>query len=115
MSNTIQMTLLFPLVFAVLLATLQWAMISWAEATALAAAQDAARISAAHDSTTQAGNSAAAKAADNGSLTDIRTTINRDPTATTATITATAITVIPGYRHTITKTAQAPTQHITRP
>jgi len=114
MSNTIQMTLLFPLVFGVLLATLQWAMISWADATALAAAQDAARITAAHNSTTTAGNTAATTAADNGSLSNIHITIQRGATATTATITGTALTVIPGFHHTIAKTAQAPTQRITQ-
>ena len=114
MSNTIQLTLLFPLIFAVLLLTLQWAMISWADATALAAAQDAARITAAHNSTTTAGNTAAVNAADNGSLTDIHITINRGATATTASITATALTVIPGFHHSVTKTAQAPTQRITQ-
>ena len=114
MSNTIQLTLLFPLLFAVLLLTLQWAMISWAEATALAAAQDAARITAAHNSTITAGHTTATAAANNGSLTGIHITINRGAAATTATISATALTVIPGYRHSITKTAQAPTQRITQ-
>ena len=114
MSNTIQMTLLFPLIFAVLLLTLQWAMISWADATALAAAQDAARITAAHNSTTTAGNAAATTAADNGSLRNLHVTISRGATATTATVTGTTLTVIPGYHHTIRKTAQAPTQRITQ-
>ncbi|WP_158600716.1 TadE/TadG family type IV pilus assembly protein [Tessaracoccus antarcticus] len=114
MSNTIQMTLLFPLVFAVLLSTLQWAMVSWADATALAAAQDAARITAAHNSTTAAGNTAATSAAGNGSITGIQISIQRGATATTATVTGTALTVIPGFHHTITKTAQAPTQRITQ-
>lgn len=114
MSNTIQMTLIFPLAFTVLLATLQWAMIAWADATALAAAQDAARISAAHNSTITAGTTAAHAAADNGSLTNIHTTINQGGTTTTATVTGTALSVIPGYHHTVTKTAHAPTQHITQ-
>ncbi|GAB3821940.1 hypothetical protein GCM10028820_31570 [Tessaracoccus terricola] len=113
MSNSVQMTLMFPLVLGVLLTTLQWAMISWANATALAAAQDGARTAAAQYATTEAGRTTAAAASNNGSLTNITITINRSPTQTTATVTGTALSIIPGYRPTITKTAQSPTERIT--
>lgn len=114
MSSSVQTTLLFPLVFAMFLATLQWAMIAWADATALAAAQDGARIAAAMHSNAAAGQAEAASAADNGSLTAVAATINRGPNNTTATVTGTALSVIPGYTPTITKTAQAPTERLTQ-
>ncbi|MCC2592479.1 pilus assembly protein [Tessaracoccus sp. OS52] len=114
MSSSVQLTLLFPLVFAAFLATLQWAMITWADATALAAAQDGARLAAARHSTAAAGQAAAAAAANNGSLTAVTTTINRGPTQTAATVTGTALSIIPGYTPTITKSAQAPTERLTQ-
>ena len=114
MSNSVQLTLLFPLVFSVLLLTLQWAMISWADATALAAAQDGARTAAAMNSSAAAGEAVATAAAGNGSLADVRAAVNRGAAATTVTVSGTALSLIPGYQRTITKTAQAPTQRITQ-
>lgn len=107
------MTLMFPLVLGVLLATLQWAMISWADATALAAAQDGARTAAAQHATAAAGRNTATTATNNGSLTNVTITINRGPTQTAATVTGTALSIIPGYQPSITKTAHAPTERIT--
>lgn len=42
LSGSVQLTLLFPLAVLVLLATLQWSLLLWAEAVARAAAQDSA-------------------------------------------------------------------------
>ena len=114
MSNTIQWALLFPLVFGVLMLTLQWAMISWADATALAAAQDGARITAARNSTIAAGVQAATTAANNGSFTGIQVNTTRGATTTIVEVSGTAVSVIPGYSPLIHKSAQAPTQRITQ-
>ena len=43
LSGSVQVTLLLPLAMLVLLATLQWSLLLWAESTAMAAAQDSGR------------------------------------------------------------------------
>lgn len=113
LTNSTQAVLVFPLVFGALLLTLQWAMTTWAETTALAAAQDAARAASAIGANTTAGQQAGGQAASNGSLDDVHITVTKGPTTTTATITANSITVIPGWQPAITKTAQAPTERLT--
>ena len=46
LSGSVQVTLLLPLAILVLLAALQWALLLWAESTAMAVAQDSARAAA---------------------------------------------------------------------
>lgn len=109
-----QVTLLFPVAFGILLLTLQWAMVSWAGATALAAAQDGARAAALLNGSETVGESLAREATANGSLDGVEVGISRGAVRTTATVTGTAPSVLPGYTPAIRKTAEAPTQRLTR-
>ena len=113
LSSSVLTTLLFPLVLSALWLAMQWAMLSWANATALAAAQDGARTAAALDSTAAQGQTVAATAADNGSITDLSVSASRAATLTTVTVTGRALQVIPGFPADIQVTATAPTQRLT--
>ncbi|RMB60114.1 pilus assembly protein [Tessaracoccus antarcticus] len=115
LSNGVQVTLLFPLAFGVLLLTLQWAMVSWAGATALAAAQDGARSAAAINGSAPAGQSTALAAADNGSLLGLDVTVTRTADRTTVTVSGLAPSVLPGFTSRVSKNAQVPTERLTGP
>jgi hypothetical protein len=92
---------------------MQWAMLTWAHATAQAAAQDGARAAAALNATTTHGYATAQAAADNGSIDNLHVTAHRAARLTTVTITGTALQVIPGFPVTIQVTATSPTQRLT--
>lgn len=114
LSNGVQLTLLFPLAFSVLLLTLQWALATWASATALAAAQDAARAAAAHQASGTTAHQIGMDAADNGSLTDVGVAVDQGPVQTKVTVTGRAVSVIPGWDPVITETSRRPTERLTR-
>lgn len=114
LSGSVQAALLFPLILLPLLLGLQWALHSWANATALAAAQDAARASAAFGATIADGEAAARLALDNASTTSQQIHITRGATSTQATVRVEAMTVVPLWDATITISATAPTQRITQ-
>ncbi len=114
LSNGVQLTLLFPLAFGVLLLTLQWALLAWSDASALAAAQDGARASAVINGSAAAGESVAREAADNGSLENVEVLVSRGGTRTTVTVWGTAPTLLPGVRPAVSKTAEVPTERLTR-
>lgn len=114
LSNGVQVTLLFPLAFGILLLTLQWAMVAWADATALAAAQDGARVAAVINGSEAAGESLAREAAENGSLNGVAVAVTRGAARTTATVTGSASSVLPGYTATVRKTAEVPTERLTQ-
>ena len=114
LSNGVQLTLLFPLAFGVLLLTLQWAMVAWADASALSAAQDGARVAAVLNGSTTAGESAARDAASNGSLEHVHVQVSRDATRTTVTVQGTPPSLIPGITPSVSKTAAVPTERLTR-
>lgn len=114
LSSGVQVTLLFPVAFSVLLLALQWAFVSWADATALAAAQDGARVAAAHRGDAASGNSAAALAADNGALEAVTVAVERGSRSTTVTVSGRAVSVVPGWAPMVTKIATHPTQRLTR-
>ncbi|MGO1383935.1 MAG: hypothetical protein ACTHWA_11705 [Arachnia sp.] len=112
LSNGVQVTLLFPIAFGVLLLTLQWALMAWAGASALAAAQDGARTSAVISGTASAGESVAKQAASNGSLENVEVDASRGAIRTTVTVRGTAPSLIPGLRPTVSKTAEVPTERL---
>lgn len=114
LSTGVQVALLFPLAFGVLLLALQWAMLSWAEATALAAAQDGARVAAGFNGSPGHGSTTAASAADNGSLSDVQVAVERGPARTTVTVTGSAVSVLPGLVPQVSKSAELPTERLTR-
>ena len=113
LSGGVQLTLLFPLAFGVLLLTLQWAMVSWAESSALAAAQDGARTSAAVSGSVAAGETVARDAASNGSLENLRVTVTRGSTTTTVRVEGAAPSLLPGYKPMVSRTAEVPTERLT--
>lgn len=113
LSSSVLASILFPLAISILWLAMQWAMLTWAHATAQAAAQDGARAAAALDATTNHGHTAAASAADNGALDSYTISAQRGTITTTVTVTGTAHRVIPGFPVTINVTATAPTQRIT--
>ncbi len=115
LNNGVQLTLLFPLAFGILLLTLQWAMVSWANSSALAAAQDGARVAAAINGSASAGESVAREAAENGSLDSVAVSVSRGPTRTSLTVSGSAASVIPGIHPVVRKTAEVPTERLTRP
>ncbi len=114
LSGSVLTTILFPLVAAALWLAMQWAMITWAHATALAAAQDGARTTAALGATPGQGRTAALQAAGNGSLNQITIDATRGSTLTSVTVTGDALRVIPGFPVHIDVTATAPTQRLTQ-
>lgn len=108
------MALLFPVAFSVLLLALQWAFVSWADATALAAAQDGARTAAGHGGTAAGGARVASMAADNGSLIGADVDVERGAVRTTVTVSGSSVSVVPGWAPEITKSAEVPTERLTR-
>ena len=110
-----QVTLLLPFVLGIFLLALQWAMFSWAETTAQAAAQDGARAAAALNGDAGHGRSVALSAADNGSLEQLAADVRRGPRITSATVSGRALGVIPLFPTTISVTADAPTERLTQP
>lgn len=114
LSNGVQLTLLFPVAFGVLLLTLQWALLAWSDASALAAAQDGARVSALLNGSVAAGESVAREAAANGSLENIEVIVLRDATRTTVTVRGTSPSLLPGVTNAVHKTVDVPTERLTR-
>ena len=84
-----------------------------AEATALAAAQEAARTAAVHDGSEADGRASGAEAAGNGALTRVRVVVDRGPRQTTATVTGSAVVVL--WPRAISQTATAATERVTAP
>ncbi|MDO5736305.1 MAG: pilus assembly protein [Propionibacteriaceae bacterium] len=115
LNNGVQYALLFPVALGILLLTLQWAMVSWADSTALAAAQDGARVAALANGSAVAGESIALDAAQNGSLNGVAVAITRGATRTSVTVTGSATSVLPGFAPQVSKTAEVATERLTRP
>ncbi|TRY17251.1 pilus assembly protein [Tessaracoccus rhinocerotis] len=114
LSGGVQVALLFPVAFSVLLLALQWAFVSWADATALAAAQDGARVAAGFEGNADAGDRVASEAADNGSLTAMTVYVQRGAVLTTVTVSGRSVSVVPGWAPLVTKSAEFPTERLTR-
>ena len=113
LSGSVQVTLLLPLVFGIFMLTLQWAMTFWAQTTAHAAAEDAARAAAAYGGTEDDGLQAASEGTGNGSLQDVSATVHRRATTTSAAVSGRALTVVPFFPTQIHAEATAPTERIT--
>ncbi|GAB3821661.1 hypothetical protein GCM10028820_30600 [Tessaracoccus terricola] len=113
LSSGVQVAVLFPVAFSVLLLALQWAFVSWADATALAAAQDGARAAAGFRGSAAAGDRVALDAADNGSLTQLAVDVERGGAHTVVTVSGRAVSVVPGWAPLVTKSAEVPTERLT--
>lgn len=110
LSNSVQVAVLLPFSFAVLLAVLQWAMVSWAEATALSAAQHGAAVAAALDGSAAAGEAAATGAARTAALQSVSVTVERGGATTTATVSGRALVVV--WPRDVTRTVVVPTERL---
>ena len=115
-STSIQMVLLMPALFAVMLLGMQAALHYHARTLAIAAAQEGARAAGAQggtkaDGITTAMTYLAATAGDSLTVTGVI----GSRTATTATITVrgTALSVLPGWTPTITQSASVPVERTT--
>ena len=111
MSGSVQVTLLLPLAMLVLLAALQWSLLSWAESTAMAAAQDSARAAAVLGSV-EDGREAGRRALFNSALGDATVKVDRAAAFTTAVVEGTAIRVLPMVDVTVHQVARVPTERI---
>ncbi|HMR47903.1 MAG TPA: hypothetical protein PKE40_00915 [Arachnia sp.] len=112
LSNSVQLTVLFPLAFVVFLAVVQWALVSWASASALAAAQDGAAVAAAWDGSEASGHEAAVLAADNGSMASFSVDVRRETQRTVVTVRGTAHTLLPDLLGSVEKSITRPTERL---
>ena len=111
LSGSVQVTLLLPLAILVLLAALQWALLLWAESTAMAAAQDSARAAPVLGGSLVAdGREAGKRAIFNTAISDVTVTVDRAPTFTIAVVEGTAIRVLPMVNVTVRQEARVPTE-----
>lgn len=113
MSSSVQAALLLPLAIGLLVGLVQWALVAWAESTALAAAQQGAAVAAAEGSSEGAGEAAALEVAGNGSLSGATATVRDGGRHTTATVTGRAVVVLWPFE--VSKTMVATTERVTEP
>ncbi len=106
------MVVLLPLLFTVMFLGVQAAMYYYAGTIALAAAQDGARAAAGLDGQTDPGTgtrvATAVLADSDGSLEDWSATTIRTVDSVTVTVTGVALSVVPGWHLSVTKSATAP-------
>ena len=110
------MVLLMPALFSVMLLGMQAALQYHARTIAIAAAQEGARAAGAENGTATAGVAAATSyVTDTGGDALTKPTVTGTRTATTASVTVrgVALSVIPGWRPTITQSATVPVERIT--
>ena len=115
-SSSIELVLLMPVLFSVMFLGMQAALHYHARTIAIAAAQEGARAAGAQNGTASAGIAAAsAYLADTGgdSLTRPTLTCARTSTIATVSVRGVALSVIPGWRPTITQSASVPVERVT--
>lgn len=113
MSGSVQAVVLLPFAFTILLLLIQWALVAWADATALAAAQEAAARAAALGGSPAEGRAAGLGVAGNGSLHHVRVEVLRGAQETSATVTGQAMALV--WPREIEMTAVAATERVTGP
>lgn len=113
MSNSVQVVVLLPLTFGIFLTLLQWSFNAWAEATALAGAQEAAAASSVVGGTVRDGESSGADVTGNGSLTDVVVTVERGARETVATVEGRPMVVL--WPSSIRKSVTVPTERLSSP
>ena len=115
---SIQLVILMPVLFTLLFVGMQAAMIYHGRTVAIAAAQEGARAAAAQNGTPAAGQAAAtafvAAAGGDGTLQGVTVTSNRTATTATVVVTGTTLSVVPGWTPSITQSASAPVERLTR-
>ena len=111
MSGSVQVTLLLPVALGIFLLLLQWSLVSWADATALAAAQQGAAVTARLDATAGQGRAEARAVADNGSLSAVSVSVDQGRARTSVTVTGRAMSVLWG--RSVSRTVVVPTERLT--
>ncbi|WP_324654045.1 TadE family protein [Georgenia sp. H159] len=117
-SVSIELVVLLPALFAIVLLGVQGALYYHAHTVAIAAAQEGARAAGAKDSTAGAGIAAATDfVTDIGrhAITDVSVGGERGDTVARVTVTGTSISILPGFAPQITARAEAPVEKATAP
>ncbi len=118
-SLSIELVIVLPALFAVMFLGMQAALFHHARSVAFAAAQEGAYVAAAEHGTDTAGTRTAlafvAQAGGRDVLADARAHTTRTPTTVRVTVRGTSLSVLPGWRPTITQSASAPVERITTP
>ena len=114
-STSIEMVILLPALFALMFLGMQAALMYQGRAVALAAAQEGARDAASETGTAVSGIRTAESfvAVSTTGLSRVSVVGQRTATAATITVTATTLTVIPGWNPTITQSASLPVERVT--
>ena len=115
---SIQLVILMPVLFLLMFVGMQAAMIYHGRTVAIAAAQEGARAAAAQNGTSADGQTAATafvtSAGGDGVLRAVNVGSNRTATTATVVVRGTTLSVIPGWTPTITQSASAPVERLTR-
>ena len=113
-STSVALTLLLPVLLTFVWVAMGAAMYHFGSTAAQSAAQTAASAAAAEHGTTTACEQAAAAfiAALGDTLTDVSVNCQRTATTATATITGTALSLVPGWAPTVTQTATVAVERI---
>ncbi|BCR81055.1 hypothetical protein SK1NUM_14980 [Arachnia rubra] len=110
LTGSVQVALLLPLAVLVLLATLQWALLLWAESTAMAAAQDSARAAAALGASEADGQAAGERAVSNSGIGNVTIAVSRTTGFSNAVVRGAAIRVLPLVDVTVRQEAMVPVE-----
>lgn len=115
-SSTLQMVVLMPALFSIMFLGMQAALMYQARTVALAAAQEGARSAAAEDGSAAQGIATASSFMSSSTSGVSGTTVNgkRTPTKATVTVRTTSLSVIPGWKPSITQSASMPVERLTR-
>lgn len=114
-SSSIQMVVLMPALFSIMFLGMQGALMYQARTVALAAAEEGARAAAAENGAAAAGIETASVFASTSSAGLRNTHVTGSRSATTATITVhtNSLSVIPGWKPSVTQSASLPVERIT--
>lgn len=114
-STSIEMVVLLPALFGLMFFGMQVALLFQGRTVALAAAQEGARAAAAEHGTAAAGIGSAQSflATSTAGLSGTSVSGTRTATQATITVTATTLSVIPGWTPTITQSATMPVERVT--
>lgn len=114
-STSIEMVILLPALFALMFLGMQAALMYQGRAVALAAAQEGAREAASETGTAVGGIRTAEGfvAASTSGLKNTTVEGRRTATVATITVTATTLSVVPGWEPTITQSASMPVERVT--
>lgn len=117
-SVTIQMMFLLPVMFLVMFTGMQAALYYHARAVAIAAAQEGAREAGSENGSRESGVGAAKdfinRAGGSDALTSSSVSGSRSATTATVTVTGKSLSVIPGWRVTITQSSSVPVERLTQ-